>query len=101
MRARTLAAIVTVMILLLGAIPASATHTHVRATGNGACVILSGNGAEDAVQLPHVDEFPETRRHPLHVNVHLGEAGERRGEAVVWVLGSAGDVANCDGYVND
>ena len=101
MRARTIGAIVATMILLLGAIPASATHTHVRATGYGACVVLGGNGAEDTVQLPQADESPETRQHPLHVNVHLGKAGERRGEAVVWVLGSAGDVANCDGYVND
>ena len=55
----------------------------------------------NTVQLPHAHDFPETRRHPLHVNEHLGEAGERRGQAVVWVLGSASDVANCDGYVND
>ena len=101
MRARTTTAIVGSIMVLLGAMPASATHTHVRATGNGACVILGGSGAEDAVQLPHAHDFPETRRHPLHVNVHLGEAGERRGDAVVWVLGSPGDVANCDGHVND
>jgi hypothetical protein len=83
------------------AIPALASHTHVRMTGNGSCVILAANGGEDEVQLPHADEFAADRRHPLHVNVHLGQAGTRQGDTVVWVSGSAGDIANCDGYVND
>ncbi len=87
--------------MMVSALPASASHTHVRMTGNGACVILAANGGEHDVQLPHAEEFAENRRHPLHVNVHLGEPGSRRGEAVVWVQGSAGDLANCDGYVND
>lgn len=93
--------VLAALLVLLTAAPAWATHTHVRATGNGACVILGGNGHESEVELPHADAFAENRRHPLHVNVHLGNAGTRRGEAVVWVLGSEGDVANCEGYVND
>ncbi len=92
---------VAVAMLAGSALPASATHTHVRMTGNGACVVLAPNGGESGVQLPHADEFAENRRHPLHVNVHLGRPGARHGEPVVWVRGSAGDLANCDGYVND
>lgn len=89
------------VVLIGSAMPASATHTHVRMTGNGACVVLAGGGGESAVQLPHADEFAENRRHPLHVNVHLGEPGTRKGESVVWVKGSDADRANCVGYVND
>ncbi len=100
MRKTTTALLATGM-LLATASPAAATHTHVRQTGNGACVLLAAGSGEATVQLPHADEFSEDRRHPLHVKVHLGEAGTRGGEAVVWVLGSAGDLANCDGYVND
>lgn len=100
MRALTRTILAALMVLTLAA-PAGATHTHVRATGNGACVILGGGGHEADVELPHADSFPETRRHPLHVNVHLGQAGNRGGEAVVFVKGSPGDLANCDGYVND
>lgn len=99
MRAPTM--MLAALLVLLIALPASATHTHVRATGNGGCVILGGNGHEADVELPHAEAFPETRRHPLHVNVHLGKAGTQDGEAVVWVLGSDGDLANCDGYIND
>ena len=98
---RPLRMILATLLVLLIALPAGATHSHVRATGNGGCVVLGGNGSEAQVELPHADAFPETRRHPLHVNVHLGEAGTRDGEHVVWVLGSDGDLANCDGYVND
>lgn len=93
--------IVAIVLLIGSALPASATHTHVRMTGNGACVVLAPAGGENGVQLPHADGFAENRRHPLHVNVHLGEPGTRHGESVVWVAGSAGDLANCDGYVND
>lgn len=85
----------------VAAAPALADHTHVLLTGNGSCVILAANGGEVDVQLPHTDHLPENRRHPLHVNVHLGKAGVRDGQPVMWVLGSAGDLANCDGYVND
>lgn len=89
-------------ILVVGsAAPAMASHTHVRMTGNGSCVVLAAGGGEKSVQLPHADEFPENRQHPLHVKVHLGEPGIRQGETVIWVQGSAGDLANCNGYVND
>lgn len=98
---KVLTTIVLAALLMLAALPAGATHTHVRATGNDACVILGGNGHEAEVELPHADAFAEGRRHPLHVNVHLGEAGSRGGETVVWVQGTAGDLENCDGYVND
>lgn len=99
---RTITAIaVATGLLVTTAAPAAATHTHVRLTGSGACVLLAANGGEDDVQLPHADGFPDTRQHPLHVNVHLGEAGTRKGEPVVWVRGSSGDLANCDGYVNE
>ncbi len=87
-------------LVLGGAAPALADHTLVRMTGNGSCVILAAGGGEKYVALPHAEEFPDSRRHPLHINVHLGRAGSRHGEALVWVLGSAGDLANCDGYVN-
>lgn len=88
-----------VMLMVVGAsLPAAADHTHVMATGNGQCVILAANGGEKYVELPHADEHAEGRRHPLHVNVHLGEPGSHGG---IWVHRSAGDLANCDGYVND
>ena len=93
--------LVVAAILVGSALPAAATHTHVRMTGNGACAVLAANGGENTVQLPHADGFAENRRHPLHVNVHLGKSGTRHGEDVVWVRGSDGDRDNCDGYVND
>jgi hypothetical protein len=88
-------------VMVAGAGAARADHTHVRVLGNGACVVLAANGGEKYVQLPHAEEFPPNRRHPLHVNVHLGQAGTRQGEAVVFVQGTAGDLANCASYVND
>ena len=90
---------ITATVVLALAIPASAAHTHVMQTGNGACVVLAASGGEKDVQLPHA-EGAENRRHPLHVNVHLGEPGARQGEAVIWVAGSPGDIDNCSGYVN-
>lgn len=98
---RMLILVLGVVLWAVAAAPALADHTHVLLTGNGSCVILAANGGEVRVQLPHADHLPENRRHPLHVNVHLGNAGERDGQAVMWVLGSAGDLANCAGYVND
>jgi hypothetical protein len=89
------------LLLLAGAGTAQATHTHVRVLGNGQCVVLAANGGEKDVQLPHADSFDDDRRHPLHVNVHLGEPGTRQGEGVVFVQGTAADLAHCDGYVND
>ena len=93
--------LVATILVLASAAPAMASHTHVRMTGNGSCAVLAAHGGENAVQLPHAVEFPENRRHPLHVNVHLGEPGTRHGDVVIWVQGSAGDLANCDVYVND
>ena len=89
------------VIVVVGASAAQADHTHVRVLGNGMCVVLAADGGEKYVQLPHAYAFAENRRHPLHVNVHLGQAGMRQGEPVVFVQGTAGDLANCDGYVND
>ena len=89
------------VIVVVGASAAQADHTHVRVLGNGMCVVLAADGGEKYVQLPHADAFAENRRHPLHVNVHLGQAGMRQGEPEVFVQGTAGDLANCDGYVND
>lgn len=59
-------------------------------------------GQEKYVELPYGEEvgFPEGRRHPLHVNVHLGEPGTRQGEAVIFVLGSTEAEEHCEGYVN-
>ena len=79
--------------------PAFGSHTHVRMTGNGSCVVLAENGAEKMVTLPHADTYAENRRHPLHVNVHLGHPGMVRGEMVVWVQGMDGGA--CQGLLND
>lgn len=88
------------LLALMAAVPAWATHTHVRATGNGACVILGGQGHESEVELPHAGSYAETRRHPLHVNVHLGQPGKRGDKEVMWVLGFEGN--NCGGrFVNE
>lgn len=90
---------ITAGVVVALAIPASASHTHVMQTGNGACVVLAANGGEKEVQLPYADGA-ENRRHPLHVEVHLGEPGTRHGETVIWVADSSGDTENCSGYVN-
>ena len=55
---------------------AAADHVHFRVVGNGQCVLLAPDGGEQYVELPHAEEFPANRRHPLHVNVHLGQPGE-------------------------
>ncbi len=102
MRALT-TTILAALLVLMAAAPAWATHTHVRATGNGACVILGGQGHEGEVKLPHADGIADpTKRHPLHVNVHLGQPGTRGGEEVMWVLPSDRSLlAQCSGYVNN
>lgn len=102
MRRRRFTAISLIMgMALLGtALPATASHTHVRLLGNGQCVIIAADSGEAAVELPDTDEFAPDRRHPLHVKVHLGSPGMRQGEPVVWVQGSAGDLENCSGYTN-
>jgi hypothetical protein len=94
-------AVLSGLLVLAGGGAAQADHTHVRVLGNGKCVVLAADGGEKYVQLPHADSFQDNRRHPLHVNVHLGKPGTRNGEEVVFVRGSDGDLAHCDGYVND
>jgi hypothetical protein len=76
---------------------AAATHKHALTTGNGNCVILAPNGGESDLTLPDaaltgdptIDVFP----HPLHINVHWGEAGQHIDIAV---LGSD----DCTSYLN-
>ncbi len=98
---RTVTVLIAGAVLTATALPAAADHTHVRAVGNdGQCVVLAEGSGEADVQLPGHDDFAENRRHPLHVKVHLGAAGMRDGEPVVWVQGSPGDTANCTSYVN-
>ena len=93
--------------LLASAGTALANHTHVKAVGNGQCVVLAENAGEEAVNLPpavfehnpHVDVAPAAgRNHPLHVLVHKGVPGDSGG---YYVLGSAEANAACPrGYVN-
>jgi hypothetical protein len=82
---------------LFGAGTAKATHTHSMETGNGSCVLLAQNGGEDDVTLPHADG-PDNRRHPLHVNVHLGAPG-RSGK--IGVQGTTSDPCLGGDYLND
>ena len=62
--------------VVLPASPAAADHTHFRVVGNGTCVLLAPEGGEKYVQLPHAGDYAANRRHPLHVNVHLGRPGQ-------------------------
>jgi hypothetical protein len=62
--------------VVLPASPAAADHTHFRVVGTGACVLLAPDGREKDVQLPHAEGYAANRRHPLHVNVHLGRPGQ-------------------------
>lgn len=82
---------------------ATAAHTHSKATGNGSCVLLAQNGGEKGVILPNATG-PENRRHPLHVNVHLGEPGAG-GHIQIGVAGTTSDPCYDDGnpidYLND
>jgi hypothetical protein len=102
---RTIAAAFTMgTIGLFGAGTASATHTHSMETGNGSCVLLAQNGGEKDVTLPHATGA-DNRRHPLHVNVHLGEPGAG-GHIKIGVAGVEGsDPCYDDGspidYLND
>lgn len=94
---KIIAAVFTVgSVGLFGAGTASATHTHSMETGNGSCVLLAQNGGEKDVALPNVDGV-DGRRHPLHVNVHLGAPG-RSGK--IGVKGAASDPCPGD-YLND
>jgi hypothetical protein len=87
----------------VGSGTASATHTHSMKTGNGACVLLAQNGGEKDVTLPHADGA-DNRRHPLHVNVHLGTPGAD-GHIDIGVAGSSSDPCDDHGdpidYLND
>lgn len=94
---KTIAVVFTIgSIGWLGAGAASAGHTHSMSTGNDSCVLLAQNGGEKDVTLPHADGALN-RRHPLHVNVHLGAPG-RAGQ--IGVQGTASDPCPGD-YVND
>jgi hypothetical protein len=93
--------------LIAMAAPAMADHTHVKVVGNGECVVLAEGAGEEAVALPlavfennpNVDISPTAlRMHPLHVLVHLGQAGEHN---ALFVYGTeAADAACKDGYAN-
>ena len=86
---------------------AFADHTHAKVVGNGQCVVLAEGAGEEAVVLPIsvFDHNPnvdiartEGRSHPLHVLVHLGQAGEH---TALFVYGSpAANAACAAGYVN-
>jgi len=86
---------------------AFADHTHAKEVGNGQCVVLAEGAGEELVVLPlsvfennpNVDIAPTaSRMHPLHVLVHLGQAGEHN---ALFVYGTAAaDAACAAGYVN-
>ena len=96
------------LLLALAASPALASHTHVMSLGNGQCVLLAHEAGEESVVLPlsmfennpNVDIAPTAgRMHPLHLLVHLGQAGEHLQLAVA---GTAAAAALCpSGIVND
>lgn len=87
--------------------PAFADHTHAKVVGNGQCVVLAEGAGEESVVLPlavfennpNVDIAPTANRmHPLHVLVHLGQAGEHN---ALFVYGTPAEAAACAaGYVN-
>jgi hypothetical protein len=102
------AAVSAAAIITLAATPALASHTHVMSLGNGECVLLAHEAGEESVVLPlsvfehnpNVDIAAAAgRMHPLHVLVHLGQAGEHLDLAVA---GTPAAAALCpDGIVND
>jgi hypothetical protein len=86
----TIAATLTMGVFcVVGVGTATASHTHSLQTGNGSCVLLARNGGEKNVTLPHATG-PDNRRHPLHVNVHLGEPGAG-GHIEIGVAGTPSD----------
>lgn len=93
------------LLLVLGATPALASHTHVMSVGNGQCVLLAANGGEEDVVLPlsvfehnpNVDIAPVAgRMHPLHVLVHKGVPGDHNQLAVA---GTPEAAALCPGGI--
>ncbi len=92
MLTRTLRALIVLGVVtaasLAAAAPAHADHIHFRVVGNGQCVLLAPDGGEKDVVLPHADAYPENRRHPLHVNVHLGRPGEVQTVMVAYANGT-------------
>jgi len=81
--ARLLAVPIALFALGATATPAAADHVHFRVLDDGSCVLLAPDGGEKYVSLPQADGFTDDRRHPLHVNVHLGEPGETSGDIYV------------------
>lgn len=86
----TLASVLT---LSLGIGTAAATHVHGKELPNGRCVLLAPTGGEKDVQLPGTeDEYGPTRRHPLHVKVHLGVPGTQARPGSIFVaIGDNGE----------
>ena len=94
-------------VLLAAPSSALADHTHAKVVGNGECVVLAEGAGEELVVLPlavfennpNVDIAPtQFREHPLHVLVHLGQAGEHN---ALFVYGTtAADQACASGYVD-
>ncbi len=103
----TFVAVATGGFLLAMSGAAFADHTHAKVVGNGQCVVLAEGAGEESVVLPlsvfennpNVDIAPTaSRMHPLHVLVHLGQAGEQN---ALFVYGTpAADAACSAGYVN-
>ena len=102
-----LVAVATGGLVLTMSPAAMADHTHAKVVGNGQCVVLAEGAGEEAVVLPlsvfennpNVDIAPTaSRRHPLHVLVHFGQAGEHN---ALFVYGTPAEAAACAaGYVN-
>ena len=104
-RAATLAA-VTGGVLFAVPGPAFADHTHAKVVGSGRCVVLAEGAGEERVVLPlavfqnnpNVDiAATAERRHPLHVLVHFGQAGEHND---LFVYPTPANAACTAGYVN-
>lgn len=93
----------TLAVLALSAGPAAATHVHGKVLPNGDCVLLAPSGGENEVQLPGEDGYPDNRRHPLHVKVHLGVPGAEAQPGTIFVaIGDDGSwtadaIARCGG----
>lgn len=104
MRKIMVGAAISAGVLIGGAGVAAADHTHSLQTGNGACVLLAQNGGEKNVVLPidQAQSFAESKRHPIHVLVHMGEPGAG-GHLTIGVKGnSTNDPCFASGnYLND